>query len=67
LETVSVCVSSGVGDGDSFQNAGTLNPIFTWLVTRGNFTALKLLCVRIGAVGHVGRYLISWECFSFQI
>jgi hypothetical protein len=60
-------VSLGVDDGDSFQNVGTLNSVFTWLLTGGNFAALKLFCVRIGAVGHFGRYLISWECFSFQI
>jgi len=67
LDCFCVCHLGLVLEIHSIQNVGSPNSIFTWLVTLRNLHCLEIFCVRNGAVVYFGRYLISWECFSFQI
>ena len=61
-------MSSGVDNGDrQFPEYWDTKLYFHIADNLRKLYCLEMFCVRIGVVGYFGRYLISWECISFQI
>jgi len=62
------CVSSGIDVGDTqYPECWVTKLYFNMAGGPRNLHCLEMFCVRSGAVVYIGRYLISWECISFQI